>query len=330
MKVTKILFIILLNISLLIISYNVAYAQGVTQFVDGYGGNVTTAKDSPMSLGWPTFNGGRHSHAQFEVNQRFLMEFDLSSIPANATIVDATLYLYHGYEPEGRSPVNIYIYSISAANAAWQEGDKDIRIATAGENTWNALAADGAGGVQTPWAGSPGLSTPGVDYEGDHSTKTGAIGSFLFDSNAPLNQEYVINLNPERVKGWFGNQNTNYGIIFYSDNNVGHVTSSDDITTSLRPKLVVNYTTGSTTPTPNLSPTPTITPTNTITPTITSTPTPTPLPGDINGDRVVNILDYTLLSNAFGTSNAASDLNDDGIVNILDYILLSNNFGRIG
>ncbi len=49
--------------------------------------------------------------------------------------------------------------------------------------------------------------------------------------------------------------------------------------------------------------------------------------GDINNDGSVNILDYTLLSNAMGTSNTSSDLNHDGIVNILDYTILSNNFG---
>ncbi len=65
-------------------------------------------------------------------------------------------------------------------------------------------------------------------------------------------------------------------------------------------------------------------------PTPTSSPTPTAQPtitGDINNDGVVNILDYTLLSNAFGSSDPDSDLNDDGIVNILDYTILSNNFG---
>jgi pectate lyase len=49
--------------------------------------------------------------------------------------------------------------------------------------------------------------------------------------------------------------------------------------------------------------------------------------GDINGDGFVNILDYTLLSNVFGTANPQADLNSDGTVNILDFTILSNNFG---
>jgi hypothetical protein len=57
------------------------------------------------------------------------------------------------------------------------------------------------------------------------------------------------------------------------------------------------------------------------------------IPGDLNGDDVVNILDSIILANAY-LSNPASpnwnpqaDLNGDGVVNILDAIILANNFG---
>ena len=58
------------------------------------------------------------------------------------------------------------------------------------------------------------------------------------------------------------------------------------------------------------------------------------IPGDINGDSTVNILDAIALSNAFGSTpgnanwNANADINGDGTVNILDAIILSNNFGQ--
>jgi len=57
------------------------------------------------------------------------------------------------------------------------------------------------------------------------------------------------------------------------------------------------------------------------------------IPGDLNGDGTVNILDAIQLSNAFlstpGTPNwnSNADINGDGVVNILDAILLSNDFG---
>jgi hypothetical protein len=61
---------------------------------------------------------------------------------------------------------------------------------------------------------------------------------------------------------------------------------------------------------------------------ITPTSTPNQLQGDINSDGIVNIQDYVLLSNAFGTNNTSADINKDGIVNLQDYVILSNNFGK--
>ena len=59
-------------------------------------------------------------------------------------------------------------------------------------------------------------------------------------------------------------------------------------------------------------------------------------PGDVNGDGVVNILDFQLLSNSFGKSHgqtgydARCDFNGDNSVNVLDFQVLSNNFGKSG
>jgi pectate lyase len=74
--------------------------------------------------------------------------------------------------------------------------------------------------------------------------------------------------------------------------------------------------------------TPSVTSTSTPIPTLSPNPTITRLPGDINTDRVVNLLDYTMLSNAFGTNNTAADLNTDHTVDLLDFTLLNNNFGK--
>ena len=56
------------------------------------------------------------------------------------------------------------------------------------------------------------------------------------------------------------------------------------------------------------------------------------IPGDINGNETVNILDAILLSNAYNSRpgslswNPNADINGDGAVNILDAILLSMNY----
>ncbi|MGA3191840.1 MAG: NosD domain-containing protein [Candidatus Bathyarchaeia archaeon] len=56
------------------------------------------------------------------------------------------------------------------------------------------------------------------------------------------------------------------------------------------------------------------------------------IPGDVNGDFTINILDAITLSNAFLTTpssakwNPNADINGDNLVNILDAIILANNF----
>ena len=58
------------------------------------------------------------------------------------------------------------------------------------------------------------------------------------------------------------------------------------------------------------------------------------IPGDVNSDQRVNILDAILLAIAFGSRPGApswspnADINDDHRVNILDAIILSNHFGE--
>ena len=57
-------------------------------------------------------------------------------------------------------------------------------------------------------------------------------------------------------------------------------------------------------------------------------------PGDVNGDGMVDIIDFQLLSNSFGKSlgmsgfNANADFNSDNTIDILDFQVLSNNFGK--
>jgi thermitase len=60
------------------------------------------------------------------------------------------------------------------------------------------------------------------------------------------------------------------------------------------------------------------------------------LPGDINNDNKVNIVDLGLLADSFGRSqgqtgyNANADLNGDDAVNIIDLGLMADNFGKNG
>ncbi|MEM9296529.1 MAG: dockerin type I domain-containing protein, partial [Planctomycetota bacterium] len=57
------------------------------------------------------------------------------------------------------------------------------------------------------------------------------------------------------------------------------------------------------------------------------------LPGDANGDGVVDLLDFDVLAQSFGQGPgflggpSGGDFNADGAVNLLDFDLLAQNFG---
>jgi len=60
------------------------------------------------------------------------------------------------------------------------------------------------------------------------------------------------------------------------------------------------------------------------------------IPGDCNGDNSVNLFDFLVLRQAFGSApgspnwNDRADLNRDGSVNLVDFVILRSNYGRSG
>jgi len=54
------------------------------------------------------------------------------------------------------------------------------------------------------------------------------------------------------------------------------------------------------------------------------------IPGDVNGDNVINDADLLLVLFNFGASNASVDLNGDGVVNDADLLMVLFNFGLVG
>ncbi len=54
--------------------------------------------------------------------------------------------------------------------------------------------------------------------------------------------------------------------------------------------------------------------------------TSTTLVGDLNGDKIVNSLDWSIMNGKWFTNNAAADLNHDGLVNSIDFSLLNANW----
>ena len=180
-----------------------------------------------------TRNYGTHNILLTSSFDKALIEFDLSNISASAILNSATLYTYRNNTGTDRA-WTVSVYSVASGNADWPEGTKNNATGVAGDSCWSYK--DQTPGNETPWAGSAGLSTAGTDYESD------VIGSFSGNQTDPIGTEYSTQLTASRVQEWFGETNTNYGILFDPSNGGTSIASSDNATAAYRPKLVVNYT----------------------------------------------------------------------------------------
>ncbi len=151
--------------------------------------------------------------------KRALLRFDLSSLPSDAIVSSATLSLFVKGASGGALTINAH-----GLTRAWNEA----------EVTWKA--ADKAAGVL--W------TTQGGDYGP-------TVASTVLDDTRNVWRSWNIT---SLVTAWLANPSTNYGVILEgSSSNAEKIfKSSDDGTTSQRPKLEVCFSAGLTL-TPNNS-----------------------------------------------------------------------------
>ncbi|MBD3203388.1 DNRLRE domain-containing protein [Candidatus Woesearchaeota archaeon] len=153
---------------------------------------------------------------------RALIEFNLSNISSGYTCSNATLSLYCNYLDANAYNSLVGVYELRSGRSTWVEG----------EATWNDYASGSS------W------TTGGAD-----STTEDRLAASIATFNAPASSGNWINisLNTTEVEDWFGDSNENYGLIIIMDDETTGWTKvtfrSSDYTsdTSLRPKLVVDY-----------------------------------------------------------------------------------------
>ncbi|MBI5291535.1 MAG: DNRLRE domain-containing protein, partial [Chloroflexi bacterium] len=182
---------------------------------------------------------------------RSLLRFDLSGIPANATITSATLSLWLTDDFSD----NAGAFSVYRVKRAWTEDGA----------TWNAAATG------SNW------NTAGLDLTAD--AEGTAIGSRAMTASE-ANGEKQWTLDAAKVQEWVSGTFANNGLLLRAgleQNDQYRFASSDYVLPGWRPKLVIHYTLPTPTPTATHTPTQTPTPTHTATPTSTPTPTATPL-----------------------------------------------------
>lgn len=180
-----------------------------------------------------TWNHGADPTLVALVPHMHLLQFDLSTLSVSATVTASTLTLYAtGTSIANRSDG---VYQLAAANAAWAEGTKTGDVAGAGESCWDALAADGAGGVTTAWAGSPGCQTAGTDYINT------LLGTVNYTASSPAGSACPCVFNAAGLAAIQAAAGASIDFALKSGDIVA-VASSDHATAGYRPKLVVEYT----------------------------------------------------------------------------------------
>ncbi len=173
-------------------------------------------------------NYGTDGTFQFLNNRHILIRFDLSSVPAGASITAGAIRFN---ATAGWNATGMTMNEISDANGDW------------GETTCSWLYKVNA--TTTGWAGSAGLSTSGTDYE---------TTEFIGSSSTTYQGEYsnfrcdivVSSGGLSAMEGWCG-QASNNGLIFRTTaTGYTFVASKEHATEYFRPLLSVTYTAGST------------------------------------------------------------------------------------
>ena len=154
--------------------------------------------------------------------QRTLIKFDLSSIPANATIVSATLSLWTAAD----FSTNARDYKIYRVKRAWVEANATWNVYTTG-NSW----------------GTVGCSNTSTDYD----TTVWATKNFgnAIANNTQMDFVFDATGLAELTK-FIDGTNTNNGWIIRADTeseDAYTLHSSSGATAGFRPKLVIEYTT---------------------------------------------------------------------------------------
>jgi uncharacterized protein YjdB len=192
---------------------------------------LTSSKSTILYQGNNTRNYGSCPVIGFEPDAGYidnsLLEFDLTTLPAGATITGATLRLVHAnYSPwgEGGDPFTI---NVKRLTRAWVEGTACDANQT-GSSTWNS-------------AGSVNWTSAGGDFA---STVYGSFTGGAADAAGTVYTVDVMNL----VNEWYNGTFNNFGMILQpgADPNGGdefwYVDSDDATNAANRPQLLVTYT----------------------------------------------------------------------------------------
>lgn len=246
--------------------------------------------------------------------RRALLEFDVSSLPAGATVTSASLEMTVTKIPFGQVTNDFGLHRLTAefgegaSDAPGQEGRGTS--ASPGDATWSDSV------LGTAWG------SPGGDFVSQPSavTSVGALGKYTWDSTPMLVSD---------IQDWLADPESNFGWILIGDESTSKTAKrfgSREGAAANRPMLTIEFDVVS------------VLPGDFNEDQIVDAADISLLCGgissgdagfDLNGDAVVDSADLTLLvEELIGTF--AGDANLNGEVAFNDFLTLSDNFGQDG
>lgn len=186
----------------------------------------TDGKDTYIQQDDPTMVRGTSNNLDLALHwqnsaKRAILEFNLSSIPADQNIDNAVLMLYMYNDGPG-ADVNITAHRITRS---WVEGTRGY---TDNGATWRK------------YDGTSDWNTYGGDYDS---------GVEALTTTNTQNQWYEWNIT-DLVSDWYDGTYTNYGVLLKGEDETGDANrrkrfrASDYGTATQRPKLIINYSAG--------------------------------------------------------------------------------------
>lgn len=195
-------------------------------------GALSNGAGTRLFTGLTSSNGVRRAVFAFK---------DLSAIPAGSTIKSVKLHMYVSRQNSDPTMTNLL-----RLESDWGEGTSDASgpegggaPATTGDATWNHTFFD-----NMLW------STPGGDFNqaSRAQLELGDVGPYTWDSTATMVAD---------VQDWLDNPQNNFGWILLADETVGsarRIISREGSDSSQRPRIEVEYDSGSTGPAPGPAP----------------------------------------------------------------------------
>ncbi|MEC3908112.1 DNRLRE domain-containing protein [Tamlana sp. 2201CG12-4] len=205
------------------------YAQSTTISLNKYN-TIYEAGNLSNGMGDHLFAGRTNQSAGMNL-RRALLQFDLSTIPAGATITGVTLNLDLNQTISGAIGVSLHKltqdWGQGISDAAGQEGAG--ATSTVNDASWNCSFHDGASGCTTSW------TTAGGDFNTTASATTSVDGNgaYTWTSATMLTD----------VQGWFANSATNFGWMLIGDETTDGTAKRFSANTTNPPTLELTYNT---------------------------------------------------------------------------------------